>query len=75
MARSKQQQLDDVDAAIAAIERGAQSFQTALGSMVTRGDLKDLYAQRDSLQGEVALLGMGGDGPVGIQELGLGRVD
>jgi hypothetical protein len=74
VARTRQQQLDDVDAAIAAIEQGAQSYTTPLGHTFVRGNLGEMYRQRDQLQGEVALEAAAGDGPIGVMELGLGRV-
>lgn len=41
-------QLERVQAAIAAIESGAQSF-TVLGRMYQRGDLKTLYEREEQL--------------------------
>jgi hypothetical protein len=49
MARSLQQQLDDCDAAIAAIETGAQAY-TIRGKSAQKAQLGTLYAQRESLQ-------------------------
>jgi hypothetical protein len=48
MARSYQQQLDDCDAAIAAIETGAQAY-TARGRSAQRGQLADLQRERARL--------------------------
>lgn len=59
MARSLQQQLDDCDTAIAAIETGAQAYGTGL-RRVDRGDLAALYKQRDALQVAVAREAAGG---------------
>lgn len=49
MARTTQQQLDDLDAAITAIEGGAQSF-TVLGRLYQRGNIRDYYEERDRLE-------------------------
>lgn len=48
MARSLQQQLDDCDARIAAIEDGAQAY-TIRGKNVQHALLKDLYEERRRL--------------------------
>jgi hypothetical protein len=56
VARTLQQQLDDVDAAIARIEGGAQSYTVSgaeSGVSYTRADLAELYKQRDRLQAAV----------------------
>ena len=46
-------QLDRVQAAIAAIESGAQSYQIA-NRKVTKGDLATLYARETSLKSQIA---------------------
>lgn len=46
-------QLERVQAAIAAIEDGAQSYQIA-NRRVTKGDLATLYAREKSLKAEIA---------------------
>jgi hypothetical protein len=43
------EQLESVQAAIAAIESGAQSFQLPDGQAVTKGDLATLYAREQRL--------------------------
>lgn len=53
MARSLQQQLDDIDAAIAAIETGAQEYSIE-GVTVKRGELSTLYKRRDSIATRLA---------------------
>lgn len=53
MARSLTQQLDDLDAAIAAVETGAQEYYIGT-RRVRRGDLAAMYKQRDRLQALVA---------------------
>jgi hypothetical protein len=73
MARSVQQQLDDVDAAIAAIERGAQEFVTPAGVSFKRGQLSALYEQRTRLQGEVSLSNLPGEVPA-MMPVALGRI-
>ena len=50
MARTLAEQLDDVDAAIEAIETGAQSITAEDGRSVTRGNLPALYKRRDAIQ-------------------------
>lgn len=48
-----QEQLNSVNAAITAIEAGAQEYR--IGSrLVRRGDLRALYAERVRLEGKVA---------------------
>lgn len=59
MARTTQQQLDAVDAAITAIEGGAQSF-TVLGRLYQRGDLQKLYAERHRLEQKLQQEARGG---------------
>lgn len=59
MARTTQQQLDAVDAAIAAIEGGAQSF-TVLGRLYQRGQLQTLYAERNRLEQKLQQEARGG---------------
>lgn len=54
MARTLQQQIDDNDAAIAAIESGAQSYTTADGRTVTRASLQTLYDSKTRLEGRLA---------------------
>ncbi len=73
MARTVQQQLEDVDAAIAAIERGSQKFTTPAGVTFERGQLSALYSQRDRLQGEVSLANLPGEVPA-MMPVALGRV-
>lgn len=73
MPRTLQQQLDDVDSAIAAIEKGAQTVTTPLGVIYTRGNLEALYARQRELKGELALANVSGPA-AGIQEIALGRV-
>lgn len=49
-----QEQLDQINTAIARIETGAQEYR--IGSrMVRRGDLATLYAERRRLQQEIAV--------------------
>jgi hypothetical protein len=52
LARTLQQQLDDVDAAIAAIETGGQSVNLD-GATLTRASLATLYIRRDQLQVQI----------------------
>ncbi|MBY0263271.1 MAG: hypothetical protein K2Q20_13065 [Phycisphaerales bacterium] len=73
MARTNQEKLDDVDAAIAAIESGGQSYTTPLGTVITRGDLKALYAQRSELEGLLAMAALPGDVPA-VMPIALGRI-
>ena len=47
------ERLASVQAAIAAIEGGAQS-STSLGGTVTRADLRTLYAQEERLERKIA---------------------
>jgi hypothetical protein len=49
---SYQSQLESVQAAIAAIEGGAQSYSIA-GRSLTRGDLSTLYEREQWLRGQV----------------------
>lgn len=51
MARTVQEQLDAVDAAIQEIEEGAQSVTPGNGKSYTHADLSTLYAERLRLQG------------------------
>ncbi len=75
MARTLQEQLDSVDAAIAAIEGGAQSYTTVLGQVVTRGNLAAMYARQIELQGLLAAEELSGvDGGARIN-IGLGSID
>ena len=53
MARTLAQQLDAVDAAITAIEEGAQSITAEDGRTFRRGDLKALYRERERLQARI----------------------
>ena len=48
------EQLAQLDAAIAAIETGAQEYETPTGRRVRRGDLSVLYAERRRLRQEMA---------------------
>lgn len=50
MARTLQQQLDDVDAQIARVESGAQSSTSGSGRQVELPDIGDLYAERKRLE-------------------------
>ena len=50
---SLETQLERLQMAIAAIERGAQSYQIA-NRKVTKGDLATLYAREKSLKAEIA---------------------
>ena len=59
MARTAQEQLDAVDAAIAKIEGGAQSYSIDNRSF-TKGDLATLYAERKRLLGLAAAESRGG---------------
>lgn len=59
MARTTQQQLDAVDAAIAAIEGGAQSI-SVLGRLYQRGQLRDYYAERQRLEQKLEREARGG---------------
>lgn len=59
MARSLAQQLDDLDAAIEAIEKGAQSFSRG-DRMYTRGQLSAYYAERIRLEAKVTSSDKGG---------------
>lgn len=54
MARTKQEQYDDIDAALVAIERGAQSYTCADGRTVTKGNTFQYYAERRELARELA---------------------
>lgn len=54
-----QTQLESVQAAIAAIEGGAQSYSIA-GRSLTRGDLATLYKREQWLRAQVARAGRGG---------------
>jgi len=49
MARTVQQQLDAVDAAIQEIEEGAQSVTTGGGRSYSLASISDLYAERRRL--------------------------
>lgn len=53
MARTYTQQLDDVQAAILAIESGAQSYSIS-GRSMTRGNLDALYKREERLIAKVA---------------------
>lgn len=59
MARTTQQQLDAVDAAIAAIEGGAQSI-SVLGRLYQRGSLQALYDERHRLEQKLVQESRGG---------------
>ena len=50
MARTLQQQLDDVDAQIARVETAAQSSTSAAGRTVELPNISDLYAERERLR-------------------------
>lgn len=56
---TKQAQLTSVQAAIAAIESGAQSF-TVLGRMWQKADLKVLYEREQKLETDIEKLTRGG---------------
>lgn len=49
-----QEQFDQINAAIAKIENGAQEYRTGTGRLVRRGDLATLYKERRQLQVELA---------------------
>ena len=53
MAETLETQLDRVQAAIAAIESGAQSYQIA-NRRITKADLATLYARESSLKSQIA---------------------
>lgn len=59
MARTAQEQLDAIDAAIAKIEGGAQSYSID-NITYTRADLAALYAERKRLQGQITATSRGG---------------
>ena len=59
MATVAEQQLASVQAAIAAIESGAQSY-SILGRTVTRANLKELYAREAHLEAKIARANRGG---------------
>lgn len=71
--RTPQQQLEDVDAAIRAVETGAQQSVTALGVTVTRANLAVLYAERQRLEGVVAAASLPGEVPA-MMPVALGRI-
>lgn len=56
MARSLQQQYDDNDAAIHAVETGAQAFSEG-GDSATKATLATLYKERDRLERLIARAG------------------
>lgn len=56
---SIQEQLEQINAAIAKIEMGAQEYRIGSRS-VRRGDLAALYAERRRLQQELAVQSNGG---------------
>lgn len=60
MPKTYSQQLDDVQAAISAIEGGAQSYTGPSGRQVTKADLATLYKREERLQGMVAKESRGG---------------
>jgi hypothetical protein len=60
MARTYQEQLDDVDAAIAKIERLGQSHQADGGAGLTRADIGKLYEERKRLENLVGRATRGG---------------
>lgn len=60
MARTIQEQLDDVDAAIAKIENGAQEYRMSDGRGMSRGDLGSLYAERQRLEKKLSRSVRGG---------------
>jgi hypothetical protein len=49
-----QQQLDQLNAAIQAIETGSQEYRTAGGRTVRRGDLAVMYRERQRLEAKLA---------------------
>jgi hypothetical protein len=53
LAETLETQLDRVQAAIAAIESGAQSYQIA-NRRITKADLATLYARESSLKSQIA---------------------
>lgn len=57
MARTAQEQLDAVDAAITKIEEGAQNVSVGNGKAYTYADLPALYAERRRLELKVARSG------------------
>ena len=59
MATVAEQQLASVQAAIAAIEGGAQSY-SILGRNMTRADLKTLYDREARLEAKIARANRGG---------------
>lgn len=60
MAKTYSEQLDEVQAAIEAIEGGAQSYTGPTGRQVTRADLKTLYEREGRLRGKVVSENRGG---------------
>ena len=68
MAEALETQLERVQAAIAAIETGAQSYQIN-NRKVTKGDVATLYARETSLKSQIARE-QGGD----VYFAGLGRL-
>ncbi len=60
MAKSYAQQLDEVQAAIEAIESGAQSVTVEGIRSLTRGDLATLYKREERLRGLVLREARGG---------------
>lgn len=62
---TKTLQLDSVRAAIAAIEAHGQSYQIMDGGaqrLLTRANLRELYAREDRLEKQIARLSRGGIG-------------
>jgi hypothetical protein len=60
LARTAQEQLDAVDAAIQEIEEGAQSVTPGNGKSYTRANIADLYRERARLERTVARAARGG---------------
>jgi len=56
MAKSLGERLDQIEAAIDAIESGAQSYELH-GRKLERGDLGSLYAQEERLYKKIAMHG------------------
>lgn len=52
--RTLAEKIADLDAAIAAIEAGAQSITTADGRTYTRANIRDLYERADRLEAKAA---------------------
>ncbi|MCC6428319.1 MAG: hypothetical protein IT435_16045 [Phycisphaerales bacterium] len=55
-----QQRISEIDSQIAAIRSGGQSYRTSDGLFVQRPDLSTLYAERRTLESELASAKGGG---------------